>query len=315
MRDLPQVTRVYRNHHLDSTRWEAYRPRPDDVIISTSYKSGTTWMQSILLNLVFGGVDAPTYWEASPWVGMRIRDLEERMALLEGQEHRRIIKSHLPLDGQPYLPDVKYVVVARDARDVFMSLWNHYSNYTDDFYEQLNTGQEGDPLPRIPADHRTLWRQWMTRGWFPWESDGYPFWGNLHHTKTWWEYRHLPNILFVHYNDLQRDLAGQIRRVADYLEMAVDDDVVARTVEATSFASMKARAIADDEAERAKRGMGDDDEFDHGFRGGETSFVFKGTNGRWRGVLDDDDLALHRAAVERLLPPGCARWLEHGWLA
>jgi aryl sulfotransferase len=59
--------------------------------------------------------------------------------------------------------------------------------------------------------------------------------------------------------------------------------------------------------------MKEGEEFDEGFRGGETAFIFKGTNGRWREVLTDEDLELHRAAVERLLPPACARWLERGW--
>ncbi len=37
--DLPKVTRVYQNHHLDSTRWSLYSPRPDDIVITTAYKS------------------------------------------------------------------------------------------------------------------------------------------------------------------------------------------------------------------------------------------------------------------------------------
>jgi len=32
---LPQVLHTYQNHHLDSTRWEPYVPRDDDIVIST----------------------------------------------------------------------------------------------------------------------------------------------------------------------------------------------------------------------------------------------------------------------------------------
>ena len=53
------------------------------------------------------------------------------MARLEAQAHRRFIKSHLPLDALPYFPQVRYIVVVRDPRDVFMSFWNHYSAMTD----------------------------------------------------------------------------------------------------------------------------------------------------------------------------------------
>ena len=39
---LQKRTRIYQNHHLDSTRWERFAPRDDDMVIATSYKSGTT---------------------------------------------------------------------------------------------------------------------------------------------------------------------------------------------------------------------------------------------------------------------------------
>jgi aryl sulfotransferase len=175
---LPEVSRTYQNHHFDSTRWQHYRPRDDDVVISTSLKSGTTWMQWIVLNLIFLGAEAgpPTpLTSASPWLGLRLVPLDHVIGTLEAQRHRRVIKSHLPLDGLPYHPQVRYIVVARDARDVFMSLWNHYRNYTPEAMTQMNTGQVGDPLPRCPSDIRVAWRNWFTRGWFPWESEGYPF--------------------------------------------------------------------------------------------------------------------------------------------
>jgi len=50
---LPEVTRIYQNHTFDSMRWQKFVPRDDDIVISTSYKSGTTWMQNIVANLVF----------------------------------------------------------------------------------------------------------------------------------------------------------------------------------------------------------------------------------------------------------------------
>jgi hypothetical protein len=52
---LPVRTRTYQNHVFDSTYWDQYAPRPGDVIIATSYKSGTTWTQNIVLQLIFAG--------------------------------------------------------------------------------------------------------------------------------------------------------------------------------------------------------------------------------------------------------------------
>ena len=55
----PQRTRIYRNHHMDSRRWDHLVTRPDDIVIATSYKAGTTWLQSIVAHLVFGQRDLP----------------------------------------------------------------------------------------------------------------------------------------------------------------------------------------------------------------------------------------------------------------
>ena len=47
------------------------------------------------------------------------------------------------------------------------------------------------------------------------------------------------------------------------------------------------------------------------FRDGSQTFFHQGTNGRWRDVLTEEDLALYRQAMNRL-PPDLARWLENG---
>ena len=89
-----QRTRIYRNHHLDSTRWDAIDSRDGDVVITTSYKSGTTWTQGIVGNLLLRDLpDAPPLWAASPWVDARFMlPLEQLVALLEAQPHRRFLK-------------------------------------------------------------------------------------------------------------------------------------------------------------------------------------------------------------------------------
>jgi hypothetical protein len=39
---LPQKTRELHNHHFDSTIWNDFRFRSDDIVIATHAKSGTT---------------------------------------------------------------------------------------------------------------------------------------------------------------------------------------------------------------------------------------------------------------------------------
>ena len=149
----PRRTREYRNHHLDSTRWDDFVPRDDDIVITTAYKAGTTWTQRIVAALVLGPGPVEHLSATSPWIDARFHEpIEPLLARLESQRHRRFVKSHLAADGLLRLPHVKYLVVGRDTRDVFMSLWNHYSAYTDLIYSLLNdASRPGPEFPRCPA--------------------------------------------------------------------------------------------------------------------------------------------------------------------
>jgi aryl sulfotransferase len=291
---LPEVTRTYQNHTLDSTRWQHYTPREGDVVVSTSHKSGTTWMQLIVLNLIYLGQEVPTLMDVSPWIDSRfLMPVEGLKQMLAADENRRCIKTHLPLDSLPYFPQLKYIVVGRDARDVFMSWWNHYSNYTDYKYTLLNSlpGRVGDPLPRCPEDIRECWHNWITRGWFEWESEGYPHSGNMYHTQTWWNFRHLENILFVHFNDLLANVEEEIERIADFLHIPVSEESISTIAHAVNIQTVKKNpATVGDPKLAAKL-----------WKGGADTFIYKGTNGRWKGVLTADVLELYEKAKARLV--------------
>ena len=48
------------------------------------------------------------------------------------------------------------------------------------------------------------------------------------------------------------------------------------------------------------------------FKNRSQTFFFKATNGRWRGVVAEADLALYEAKVQAMLSPDCARWVAGG---
>jgi aryl sulfotransferase len=303
MPNLPERTRVYQCHHFDSTRWDYFEPRNDDIIIATSYKAGTTWAQAIVAHLLFPDGDLPAGpAEMSPWLDMRTLPLEVVLNGLRAQKQRRFIKTHLPLDGVPYDERLKYLYVARDARDVFMSLWNHYTNMTDEVFTLMNLlgGRVGDEFPRSPDDIHAFWRTWTTRGWFEWETDGWPYWSHLSNVQSWWNFRHLPNIQLVHYADMLENTEREIRRIAAFLEIDAPESAWPAILKAVSFAEMKRQG------ERYAPGGG---QF---WKGGASTFLHKGTNGRWRDVLSDEEMALYDAACKRALTPDCRAWLENG---
>jgi len=183
-----------------------------------------------------------------------------------------------------------------------MSLWNHYRSYTDVMYAAMAAGDPpGGPFPRCPDDIRWLWSQWTTRASFDWETDGWPFWSHHHHAAVWWPFRHLENVLLVHYNDLQADLEGEMRRVAGHVGITVPEGSWPALVDGARFASMK---------ERGAELLGPMDKF----AGGADSFLYKGTNGRWRDVLVPDDLVLYEKMAADL-DPDLRGWLEGKGLA
>lgn len=215
--------------------------------------------------------------------------------------HRRFLKSHVAADGLPYRAETRYIVVARDARDVFMSLVNHYAGYTDFAMSLLNDDPTLAPFPRFDGDVKKLWRSWIGRGSFEWESEGHPWWGNLHHTASYWPFRNLENVLFVHYADLEADLPAEVRRIAAFLGLDLGDSELESVLHECHIDRMRARANEGDPI------------LDAIFEGGANRFYFKGTNGRWRDVLDAEDLALYEQAKQRVLDPECAQWLERGF--
>ena len=83
-----------------------------------------------------------------------------------------------------------------------------------------------------PADIRRYFREWL-------ERDGHPFWPFWENVRTWWEYRHLPNVLFVHFANLKRDMPGQMRRIAQFLGIPIDEARWEEIIEYCSFDWMK----------------------------------------------------------------------------
>ena len=299
----PNVTRTYQNHTIDSTRWDGFEPRDGDVIVTTSYKSGTTWTLGILYRLqeVCEGVARPPM---DSWIDARMFPvvLEDQLAELSARPHRRILKSHLAADGLPVWPGVKYVVVGRDPRDVFMSLVNHYEQFTDDAYAAFNEspGRVGDPIPRYDGDIHALWKGWITQGWFDWESEGFPWWGNMHHIKTWWDLRHEPNVMFLHFNDLKNDLTGEVRRLADFAGFDINDEQLKAVVEGCSIDAMRKDAV---DAGDPLAGF---------FKDGARGFFFKGTNNRWRDVLSAEEISWYEETRDKVLSKAAATWIESG---
>ena len=286
----------YRSVDEDSARWQRFQLRPDDIVITTRSKSGTTWMQMICALLVFRTPDLPRpLAELSPWLDWLVVPIDEVVADLDGRTHRRFVKTHTPLDGLPRVPGVTYITVCRHPLDMALSLYHQGDNLDRQRLAQL-TGE-----PAKPAAARPEAADWL-RGWIDDDPDprqaldSLP--GVLRHTTLAWRARHRPGHVLIHYDDLQADLTGQMASLADRLGTTIDPETLGELADAASFDQMRARG---DRLAPDTQGVLKD----------RNAFFRRGRSGGGAALLDEADVARYHRRAAELAPPDVLAWL-HG---
>uniref|UniRef100_A0A8C5R6N1 Sulfotransferase n=1 Tax=Leptobrachium leishanense TaxID=445787 RepID=A0A8C5R6N1_9ANUR len=205
---------------------ENFQARPDDILISTYPKSGTTWMQEIVDQVMNNGDEvicrrAPLY-ERVPFIelmGMMKPSMEE----VNARPSPRAIKTHLPIQLVPssfWEHNCKVIYVARNARDTITSYF-HF-----------------DHMAVIHPDPGTF-EEYIERF-----MVGNVAWGSWYdHVKGYWDEKSKP-ILYVFYEDLKKDLLGEVRKVAKFLEKDLAEDVLKKIAHSSSFEQMKNNPMA-----------------------------------------------------------------------
>jgi aryl sulfotransferase len=303
----------YRSVVSDSARWEGFRFRDDDIVISTPPKCGTTWTQLLVAQLVLGTTDLPRRLaELSPWFDMQLANPAEVAALLEAQTHRRFIKTHTPLDGLPYDERVTYICVGRDPRDVAVSCSHHLANL--DLEQFLAVRQravgladlaelgvelpaEGQDPPHRRPDPLT---EYLDTDFAATSLSVMTLSFVLRHLQTFWDRRAAANIALFHYTDLQADLPGQIQRLAGVLGVEVTAEQVKAMAAAASFESMRGNAemVAPNSDIALWRST--------------TDFFHRGSNGQWREVFDEATLDHYEERAAKLATPELLAWAHAG---
>lgn len=292
---LPSKTRELHNHHFDSTIWNDFNFRDDDIVIATYAKSGTTWVQQIVSQLLFDGAEGLETAEMSPWLDLRVPPKEVKLPAVEAQTHRRFLKTHLPVDALVFSDKAKYIYIARDGRDVMWSMHNHHSTANAGWYEALNEtpGLVGPPIEPPPESVVEYFNEWV-------EKDGYPFWSFWENIRTWWAIKDLPNVYMLHFANLKKDMPAEIRKIAAFLDIPIDESKWDAIVEHCSFDYMKAHATKSVPLGGAF------------WDGGAETFIHKGVNGRWRDMLSADDSEKYEKRAQEELGEACSRWLATG---
>ena len=298
------MLRRYESYICDSGRWDGFEHRDGDIVVTTPPKCGTTWMQMCCLVLVHGPVLPEPLSILGPWLDQKVARASDVRAHLAAQRHRRVIKTHTPLDGLPLSHLATYVCVGRDPRDVVFSSADHSRNMDLDVLRRLKEQAGLDeglpvrlPYPEDPEEAFLLWLDDPA----PVERIGSRLSSVVHHLQTVWAERDRPNVELFHYADLLRDPEGQLRRLAAALGIAVEEAQWPALLEATSFESM--RTHADLAAPNAVHGLWHD----------SSRFFAEARQGSWRTLLSDAAIKRYEQRITELCPdPQFRRWLHEG---
>ncbi|MCI0591217.1 MAG: sulfotransferase domain-containing protein [Gammaproteobacteria bacterium] len=202
-------------------RAKNYRPRPEDIFVVTQMRCGTTWMQQIVYEIVHRGQGDLSdrghghLYAICPWIdGINSVSLED--APLVGEKPTRIIKSHLPTKLCPYSERAKYIYVTRHPVSCFASIVD------------FNRTLLGPLMPAL--DKMVDWFCSDRMYWLPWAE----------HVAGWWRWaQSRDNVLFLHYEDMTRDFAATLDRVAPFLGYQLTADEKRRISAKCSFQYMK----------------------------------------------------------------------------
>ena len=195
--------------YFDSESYErglAFKPKPDDIIISPYAKCGTTWLQQIAHGLRTGGsMDFDEINTVVPWIEVA-DDVGWDLDAPQVAEPR-LYKSHLSWHDIP--KGGRYIYSFRHYHDAIVSFYRFFEGW---FFEPGSISLETLISWRWPRD----------------EVDNRGYW---YHLRSWWEQRHNKDVLLLCYEDIKADLSGTIRRIARFMGIHLDDallDIIVR---------------------------------------------------------------------------------------
>jgi hypothetical protein len=192
--------------------------RPTDIIVAPFGKSGTTWLQQISHTLrTRGDMDFDDISRVVPWIETST-DLGLDLNA-EQKANPRVFKSHL--DEHRIPKGGRYIISCRDPKDALYSMYKFIEGW---FLEPGTVSLDDFGLATYITAGQAV------------GSQGGDYWTHL---KSWWLRRNDPDVIFMAYEHMKDDLSGTIRKVAAFMEIDLDDELLAITREHASLAFMQ----------------------------------------------------------------------------
>ena len=208
---------------VDTQRFEwvhqHWTPRADDVFIASFPKSGTTWTQQIVRLVYSRGLihdSDPPLHTIIPWLDDS-EDLPD-LSVVDSMIYTRVFKSHNPYHLLPrkLTESNRLIYVTRNAKDTAVSMYFHTFGFKMYEYDE-------------PIEH--FIDEFMAG-----RVEYGPYWTHL---KSWHIQREQRNILVLHYEEMQADLAATVARVARFLDQPLTNEEIERIAQLSTFSSMK----------------------------------------------------------------------------
>ncbi|XP_029362491.1 cytosolic sulfotransferase 2-like isoform X2 [Echeneis naucrates] len=232
--DLPPRPTLFDFHGVSMTKYftdnwdnvQNFKARPDDILIATYPKSGTTWVSYILDLMHFG--DKCSDRETSIPIYLRVPFLEICVPSLESGKDLadkltttpRLIKTHLPVQFVPksfWENNCRIIYVARNAKDTAVSYFH---------FDRMNHVQPE------PGDWSNFLQKFM---------QGKMVFGSWYdHVTGWWEKKETYSKLhYMFYEDLTEDSGREIDRLCTFLGLPLSAAAKEAVRTGVTFDSMK----------------------------------------------------------------------------
>jgi aryl sulfotransferase len=200
-----------------------YRPTGHDVFACSGFKSGTTWLLQIAVQIAYlGQAEFDNIHSVVPWPDAplpfqgRIIPLADDSPARRAPTRLRIIKTHLHQQLVPRCSEARYLVMVRDPKDVIVSGYH--------FFRSLLLG------PLMPSV-----RHWVDLS----LSADSPLGPWSRHLASYWRVRNEPNVLFLTYEDLSADPRGVIQQIARFMNVDLDTRQLEAVMRAATFEEMR----------------------------------------------------------------------------
>ena len=279
--------------------WSKMDLSEDDIIIASTIKSGTTWLQQIVAQLVFKGEFKDKLSNISFWIDtLREYSEGEMLIKMNEQEHRRFYKTHSPASIVLTNPKntAKYIFITRDFRDVVWSFYNHFVNSKYKILDHSKANIITQEL-RACTDPYDFWTIIMNNKELFKICKSYKIiWSYFNTVKTWLKVKDNENVLILHFNDLKQDLKKNIYKISSFLGYDYNEETLDLICNKCTFEYMKNNSVKC---------------VPPAFKN-SNKFINKGTNKRWKNILTTHDLEDYNKLIRFFFNEEEVNWIERG---